>query len=62
MELLRKERPLAQEARPPFVQQTDVPGGPKAIETERPDTRSILKKLKGVQRDSAKKYRQKSGE
>jgi hypothetical protein len=62
MELMRKERPLEQDQRPPFIQQTDVPGGPKAIETERPDTRSILKKLKGVQRDSAKKYRQKSGE
>jgi hypothetical protein len=59
---LQKQRPLPQDTRPLGVLPKDIGGGPKAIDISKPDTGSILKKLKSVERDGAKKYRQQSGQ
>jgi hypothetical protein len=40
----------------------EVGGGPKAIDISKPDTGNILKKLRSIERDRAKKYRQQGGQ
>jgi len=41
---------------------TPSDGGPSAPKVEKPDTSGILKKLRKVGQDQAKRYRQRSGE
>ena len=37
-------------------------GGPKAPDVSRPDTEDLLKKMRKVDPDQAKRYRQRTGE
>jgi hypothetical protein len=40
----------------------DKSGGPSAPKVQRPDTRQLLERMKRVDPDQAKRYRQRSGE
>jgi hypothetical protein len=59
---MRKQKPLPQDSKPMGQMPKELGGGPKAIEVDKPDTKSILKKLQSIPRDSAKKYIQRSGQ
>src|SRR5215470_18975638 len=53
--LEQQQRPLPQDQKP-LGTLPDAGGiGPKAIQVDRPDTKSILKKLKSIDRDGSKK-------
>jgi hypothetical protein len=58
----RKQRPLPQDQQPLGTFPKDSGPGPRSIDVSKPDTESILKKLRSIDRDGAKKYRQKSGQ
>lgn len=55
-----------QKSRPPekapWDQEASPFGGPRSPNVSKPDTNSIMKKLKKVESDQAKRYRQRSGE
>jgi hypothetical protein len=59
---MRKQRPIPQDQRPLGSMPKELGGGPRSIEIDKPDTRSILKKLKAIDRDTSRKYRQQGGE
>jgi hypothetical protein len=59
---MRKQRPLPQDQQPLGSMPKELGGGPRAVDISKPDTRSILKKLKAIDRDGAKKYRQQGGQ
>jgi hypothetical protein len=59
---MRKQRPIPQDQQPLGSMPKELGGGPKAIEIDKPDTRNIRKKLKAIDRDRARKYRQQGGE
>jgi hypothetical protein len=56
----RRQRPREEQA--PWNRQENNSGGPRAPETAKPDTNSILKKLKTVNPNQAKRYKQRTGE
>lgn len=57
-ETMRK--PLPSEPMP--KQGGDDPGGPSAPKVKRPDTRQLLDRMKRVDPEQAKRYRQRSGQ
>ncbi len=60
MERQQKQRP--HEDAPWEKQGNDPLGGPHAPQTQKPDTNSILKKLKTVDKGQSKRYKQRSGQ
>ena len=60
MILERIQRPTPQE---PIKRQGDGgDGGPKTPDVKRPDTKELLKRMRRVDPDQARRYRQRSGE
>jgi hypothetical protein len=61
-EMGRKQRPLPQDQPPLRELPKELGGGPEAIDISKPDTGNIPKKLRSIERDGAKKYRQQGGQ
>jgi hypothetical protein len=46
----------------PFIERKEDSGGPKDLSGDRPDTKNILRKIKSIAPDQAKKYKQRTGQ
>ena len=58
----QRERPRETEPAPWTPKQPGPFEGPRAPKTEKPSTEELLKRMKSVDRDKARKYKQRSGQ
>jgi hypothetical protein len=58
IELERKQRPTA----PPGRKPVDDDEGPSRPDVDRPDTRDLLRRMRRVDPNQARRYRQRTGE